>query len=191
TLITGWYGGHAKAYQAKEVVNVFAYAGWHKLKYHHQERGGADNYYLYWQQPNGSLEIVPATQLFHCSTEAKMSIVKSSCTILDPVNGAINPKRIPRATIRYTMEVANEGTASATNVLLSDSLSSEFDTTSIKNIQVQAGACDCLGVTSASNNGANGTADGVHPIVLDFGTVLGGSVATPTKECGYFEVELI
>ncbi|HHS93591.1 MAG TPA: hypothetical protein ENK82_09590, partial [Campylobacterales bacterium] len=191
TLITGWYGGHGRANQAREIVNVFAYAGWHKLTYHHQERGGADNYYLYWQPPNGSLEIVPATQLFHCSAEAKMSIVKSSCTILDPVNGAVNPKRIPGATIRFAMEVSNTGAASATNVLLSDSLSSEFDTTSINNIQVQAGACDCLGVTSASNNGANGTADGVHPIVLDFGTVLGGSVATPTKECGYFEVELI
>jgi len=190
TLITGWYGGHGKANSAQNIVSVFAEAGWHKLKYHHQERGGADNYYLYWKQPNGTLEIVPSTRLFHCATEAKMSMTKSSCVIADLINGTAQAKRIPGATIRYALEVSNEGDATANNVLLTDTLNSEFDATSITNLQVQSGACDCLGVASASNNGANGTADGVNPIVLDFGDVLGGSVATPTKECGYFEVQL-
>ena len=190
TLITGWYGGHGRASQARNVVNVFAQTGWHKLKYHHQERTGGDSYYLYWKQPNGSLEMVPSTQLFHCDNGAKMSMTKSSCVIEDLVNGTVQPKRIPGATIRYALEVSNEGTSTATNVLLNDSLSSKFDETSIKNLQVQSGACDCLGVSSASNNGVSGTADGVNPIVLDFGDVLGGSVTTPTKECGYFEVAL-
>ncbi|CAA6807182.1 MAG: PEP-CTERM motif protein [uncultured Sulfurovum sp.] len=122
--------------------------------------------------------------------EAIISLDKNSCVVSDVTNGVDKPKRIPSSTIRYAVEVKNEGASIATNVLLNDSLSSEFDETSIKNLQIQSGACDCLGVSSASNNGANGTADGVSPIILDFGDVLGGSVATPTKECGYFEVEL-
>ena len=44
-LITGWYGGHGRANQAKYVVDIFSQSGWHKVKYHHQERGGGDNYY--------------------------------------------------------------------------------------------------------------------------------------------------
>ena len=190
TLITGWYGGHGRAGQAQNIVNVFAQSGWHKLNYHHQERGGGDNYYLYWKKPNGNLEIVPSSQFFHCDASAKMSIEKSSCILSDLVNGTTNPKRIPGATIRYALEVKNEGSATATNVLVNDSVSSEFDVTTIKNLQIQSGACDCLTISSASNNGVNGTADGVNPLILDFGDVGGGNVATPTKKCGYFEVDL-
>ncbi len=115
---------------------------------------------------------------------------KSSCVLSDLVNGTVDPKRIPGATIRYAIEVTNKGDSMATNVEVNDTVGLEFDETSIVNLQVQSGACDCLGVTSTSNNGANGTADGVSPIVLDFADVLGGSIAIPTIECGYFEVQL-
>lgn len=189
TLITGWYGGHGRAGQAKYIVNLYATSGWHKVEYHHQERGGGDNYYLYWKKPSGSLEIVPSTQFFNCGG-AQMSVSKSSCVLSDLINGTNNPKRIPGATIRYAIEVKNEGSSSASDVKVSDSLGAEFDEVSIVNLQVQSGECDCLGVTSASNNGVNGTADGVNPIILDFGDVLGGSVASPTIECGYFEAVL-
>ena len=159
------------------------------MKYHHQEKAGGDNYYLYWQKPNGSLEIVPSSQFFNCDT-AQMSVVKSSCVLDDYVNSIANAKRIPGAKIRFAIEVKNEGSSSAENVVVSDTLSNEFDETSIQNLQIQDGACDCLGIATASNNGANGTADGVNPLKLDFGTVLSGSNVTPTVECGYFEVEL-
>ncbi len=188
-LITGWYGGHGRANEARSIVTVFAEAGWHKLKYHHQERGGGDYYYLYWQKPNGNMEIVRSTQFFNCDT-AQMSVVKSSCVLDDYVNSTANAKRIPGAKIRFAIEVKNEGSSSAENVVVSDTLSNEFDATSIQNLQIQDGACDCLGVATASNNGANGTADGVNPVTLDFGTVLSGSNVTPTVKCGYFEVGL-
>ena len=122
--------------------------------------------------------------------EAIMNISKRSCIITDPVNGTTNPKRIPGGTIRYAIEVSNSGSSDATDVTTTDNISSIFDEDTINNIQIQSGVCDCLGVTSISNNGVNGTTNGINPIILDFGDVLKGSVATPTIECGYFEVKL-
>jgi len=122
---------------------------------------------------------------------AKMSLVKSSCVIADLINGTSNAKRIPGSTIRFAVEVKNEGAIAADNIIVTDTLASDFDATSIENLQIQDGVCDCLGVASASNNGANGTANGVNPVKLDFGTVAGGSVAAPTVKCGYFEVKVL
>jgi hypothetical protein len=113
------------------------------------------------------------------------SIAKTSCVISDPVNGATHPKRIPGATIRYAIELDNPNTATTSNNIIEDTLDSNFDTTTIRNLQIQNGTCNCTGVASASNNGANGTANGVNPVKLDYGTVNGNS-----KECGYFEVDI-
>lgn len=44
---------------------------------------------------------------------AELSITKSSAVTTDPINLAVNPKRIPGATIRYTITVANAVTATA------------------------------------------------------------------------------
>ena len=121
---------------------------------------------------------------------ANLSMTKASCTISDLINGVNNPKRIPGATIRYAIEITNTGALNAEDVIVSDTLSDDFDTSSIQNLQIQNGNCDCLGVASASNNGVDGTANGEVPIKLDFGTILSGSTTTPTVECGYFEVDL-
>jgi len=123
---------------------------------------------------------------------AKMSVIKNSCVISDPINGTTDPKRIAGATIRYALEVQNSGTANADNVILTDTVESIFDSSSIQNLQINAGACDCLGVNSASNNGVNGSANGENPVKLDFGTVAGTpDSATPVVECGYFEVDVL
>jgi len=119
-----------------------------------------------------------------------IQISKSSCVIQDPVNNTTNPKRIPGATIRYAFQVSNTGAANADNVIVEDNLNTKFDHNTIKNLQIKNGSCDCLGVASTSNNGANGTANGVNPVKLDFGTVAAGSTGTPTVECGYFEVDI-
>ena len=120
----------------------------------------------------------------------EVDIAKTSCVISDTINLTTNPKRIPGATIRYAFEVKNIIVDDADNVIVSDDLSTFFDHSSIQNLQIQSGACDCLGVSSTSNNGANGTSNGVNPVQLDFGTVLSGSVATPSVKCGYFEVDI-
>jgi len=122
---------------------------------------------------------------------ANLSLTKSSCVISDPINGTSNPKRITGATIRYALEVQNSGAANADDVILTDTVESIFDSNTIQNLQINAGACDCLGVNSASNNGVNGSVNGENPVKLDFGTVAATpDPATPVVECGYFEVDV-
>jgi len=115
----------------------------------------------------------------------EMNITKSSCVIDDPVNDTTSPKRIPGATIRYAVEVKNGGVGPAEDVMVEDNLSSLFNESTIRNLQIQNSVCDCEGVTSASNNGPDGSGDGENPVKLDFDTVDAG-----TTECGYFEVEV-
>lgn len=51
-----------------------------------------------------------------------LTLVKSSAIISDPFNLLVNPKRIPGATIRYTLVVANPGGTGATNVVVVDAM---------------------------------------------------------------------
>ena len=53
---------------------------------------------------------------------AVLSIVKNSAVVNDPFNGASNPKAIPGATIRYTVDIANSGTTSADAVAVADQI---------------------------------------------------------------------
>jgi len=113
------------------------------------------------------------------------TITKSSCVINDLVNNATKPKRIPGATIRFAIEVENKNSSNIDNVIVKDSLNDNLDTSTIKNLQIKEGSCDCLGVSGASNNGSNGSNNGENPVRLDYGTLNGS-----TKKCGYFEVEI-
>jgi len=119
-----------------------------------------------------------------------ISIKKLSCVIRDPINITTNPKRIPGATIRYAIEISNSDIGNASDIIVDDFLLPSFETATIRNLQIQNGACNCAGVASGSANPPPGTGNGAHPIKLNFGTLLGGSVATPTLKCGYFEVDL-
>jgi hypothetical protein len=51
---------------------------------------------------------------------ATITLSKSSAVTTDPVNGITNPKRIPGATIRYSLTVANTAGASADAVTITD-----------------------------------------------------------------------
>jgi hypothetical protein len=88
------------------------------------------------------------------------------------------------------MEVNNTGYRQAEDVLVDDNLSSEFDASTIRYLQIQNGVCDCIGVSSANNNGAHGSGNGVNPVKLDYDTVARGTPSSPTTECGYFEVQI-
>ena len=139
---------------------------------------------------NNSATFDASKDILYSMASAQLSLVKSSCVLADLINGTSNPKRIPGATIRFAVEFKNEGGLAGDNIIVTDALATEFDATTIENLQIQDGACDCLGVASTSNNGANGTSNGVNPVKLDFATVAGGSSSTPTYKCGYFEVKL-
>jgi len=51
-----------------------------------------------------------------------LTLVKSSTVESDPFNGTTNPKRIPGATIQYTLVVANPGATAATSVVVVDAM---------------------------------------------------------------------
>ena len=53
---------------------------------------------------------------------AVLAVVKSSAVILDPFNGASNPKAIPGATVHYVIDVANTGTTNADAVVVQDQI---------------------------------------------------------------------
>jgi uncharacterized repeat protein (TIGR01451 family) len=60
--------------------------------------------------------------------EAQISIQKISTVISDPFNGTVNPKAIPGAIVEYTVTVTNDAaaTATATNIVVTDSLDTEI-----------------------------------------------------------------
>lgn len=186
------YGGYSDAGWTKATLNLASYSGT-SITVRIAQHFASDNSYATWQLIDDfewSLNTTSSLGSQEVPATAKMSITKNSCVINDPINGSINPKRIAGATIRYALEVKNEGAAEATDVIITDNMESTLDETTIRNLQIQLGTCNCLGVTSSSNNGVNGTANGVNPVKLDFDTVPLGSVGTPTIECGYFEINV-
>lgn len=55
-----------------------------------------------------------------------LAVVKTSTLLSDPVNGTINPKMIPGATVSYCILVSNPGPATATTVIATDSLPAQL-----------------------------------------------------------------
>jgi len=136
--------------------------------------GGNGGNYDYWHVDDVCL--VPETY---------MRVTKTSCVINDPVNHTSNPKRIPGATIRYAVQVENITDFDTDSNIVEDTVDTYFDVATIRNLQIQDGACDCIDTDSASNNGANGSGNGENPVKLDY-----ESVTANSKECGYFEVDI-
>jgi uncharacterized repeat protein (TIGR01451 family) len=94
---------------------------------------------------------------------AALTAVKTSTIISDPINGSTNPKMIPGATVEYCIAVSNgAGSATATNVALSDPLPAEttYDSTfGIKlNGTVTGSTCNADG--SAGGSFASNTVSG-------------------------------
>ena len=188
------YGGYIDVGWTKATLSLDSYAGTTiTVRISHHFAG--DDVYPSWQLIDDfewSLNTTLSLFTQETSPNANLTLTKSSCVISDPINGTSNPKRITGATIRYALEIQNSGAANADNVILTDTVESIFDSSTIQNLQINAGACDCLGVTSASNNGVNGSANAVSPVKLDFGTVASTTdPATPVVECGYFEIDVL
>lgn len=94
---------------------------------------------------------------------AALTVVKASTLISDPLNGTTNPKAIPGAVIEYCISVANAaGSATATNVAISDTLPGEVTYLSAYGIflngTVVSGTCQADG--SAGGSQAAGVVSG-------------------------------
>ena len=105
-------------------------------------------------------------------TGPMLSIQKLRSLISDPVNGTSNPKSIPGATVRYTINISNDATASATanSVAFTDDVPS--DTLYVPNsITLNAG-----GLTDATGDDA-GEISGTT-ISVSTGNINAGQTAT-------------
>jgi uncharacterized repeat protein (TIGR01451 family) len=89
---------------------------------------------------------------------AVVTLLKTSTVLSDPVNGAVNPKAIPGATVKYCITVANaSGAAPATAVSVVDTLPT--DVTFIDGSSIVDGDATCNGGT------AGGTYDNINGIL--------------------------
>jgi len=85
---------------------------------------------------DGAGDIDVAGDGLHSDTDAflvgaaNISVTKASLVVSDPFNGTTNPKAIPGAVVEYTVTISNAGTATATatNVTISDDLTTEIAT---------------------------------------------------------------
>jgi len=118
-----------------------------------------------------------------------MSINKTSIVTNDPVNGTVNPKRIPGATIRYCFTVDNTGEGNADNVTIDDSLVGlgRDNLTYVKSggvVQSISTACDCPAITDTSGS-ISGT-----DVTISLGTITGTGDTDHSRACAYIEATI-
>jgi uncharacterized repeat protein (TIGR01451 family) len=103
-----------------------------------------------------------------------LAVTKVSTVLTDPANGAANPKLIPGASVQYCVSITNDGSASASSIALSDTLSGNvsFVTGSMKS------GTSCAGAASTEDDNSTGT-DETDPYGAAIsGTTISGSAAT-------------
>lgn len=97
---------------------------------------------------------------------AALTATKTSTVISDPQNGSTNPKAIPGATIEYCIVVSNAaGSATATNVAISDNVPSQLTQTGAINIRgpVASSSNACTATNSGTGSIAGSTVSGTLP----------------------------
>lgn len=106
-----------------------------------------------------------------CRPVANVTVTKTSSVISDPVNGTTNPKMIPGAVVQYCILASNGGSATMTNVVVTDTLPS--------NVTFVAGS-----MTSAASCSATGTAEDADATGADesdpFGMQISGTTIAGT-----------
>ena len=115
----------------------------------------------------------------------KISVVKTSVVISDPINGTTNAKAIPGAVVEYTLSAQNTGRAAADNVTLSDAIPA--NTAYVEDSIVNAGTAESdESDTDASDYNITTPAT----VTSNVGTVGAGTVATPTTKEVKFRVTI-
>ena len=195
-LISTFYGGHGRRGRGVNPGTIYLEAGYHDLKFHHQEDWGGDNYYLYWQRPQDtSLRIVEAASLSHCGPTTTVGLTKRMLTISDPVNLTVNPKSIPGAVVRYTLTASNTGSHTADNPVIQDSLNDLItvkqsatwiqDSITITAPSIMGGVTTNLTDVTDSDAGQFDDSAGARIVAVNCGSLMSGQNCTVT-----FDVEI-
>jgi uncharacterized repeat protein (TIGR01451 family) len=113
---------------------------------------------------------------------AELVAVKTTNVVSDPFNGGVNPKAIPGATVGYQVLVTNNGTVTADNVEVIDSVpaNSAFLVGSVTTVPAAAVTYSADGGTTWGYGpvaNANGTDPAVTDVRVVFATVAGAATA--------------
>ena len=104
--------------------------------------------------------------------DADISVTKVSTILSDPVNGLVNPKAIPGATVEYCILISNAGAATATNIAATDPIPGD--------VTYQAGSMNSgtnCGSAATPEDDNNSGADESDPV----GASISGSTLTITN----------
>jgi uncharacterized repeat protein (TIGR01451 family) len=88
---------------------------------------------------------------------AALVVTKTSTVISDPFNGTTNPKRIPGAVVEYCVTVQNNGSTTATAVVLTDVITGQPVTFLSGSLFTVSTGAVCTGGTSAADPSPAGT----------------------------------
>jgi uncharacterized repeat protein (TIGR01451 family) len=128
---------------------------------------------------DGALDAAESDDSAFRVSNAAITISKDSTVESDPINLAVNPKRIPGATVRYTIVVNNAaGAATATGVVVTDLrpanttyVAASVTLNTVADPDADAGADDCdFGATTANTLTCDFTtvpANTTHTITYD------------------------
>jgi uncharacterized repeat protein (TIGR01451 family) len=106
---------------------------------------------------------------------ATVSVTKTSIVVSDPLNLAVNPKRIPGAVVEYCIVVQNTGSSAADTVVVTDSIAG--DPVTFVTGSIIAGGTDCTtGGTSEDDDAAGG--DDTLSATENTGNFAGSAVTT-------------
>ena len=107
---------------------------------------------------------------------ATVAVVKDSCVVSDGISSNANAKRIPGATVRYTINIDNTGSADATGASLTGALQGDL---TYESAEIRDAACNC-GTPAGSVIVADTVTYATPNVTANFGTVSAG-----TQECAY------
>ena len=109
-----------------------------------------------------------------CRPTANLALAKTSSIVSDPVNGTSNPKAIPGAVMRYCLLVTNNGSATATSIVIADAVPA---TMTYIPASLRSGT-SCAGATTVEDDNAAG-GDESDPFGASFaGTKVSATTAT-------------
>jgi len=92
TVVAAWYGGHGRCNCQSHDGTITLSAGTHDIEFRHQEDGGGDNYYLYWETATPAM---PASEM--TDYIARVKVCDSSVGLEDncQIYGELNPSYKP------------------------------------------------------------------------------------------------
>lgn len=140
---------------------------------------------------DGSVANAPTLRIDYTPPAPVIGVVKSSVVVSDPVNGAVNPKRLPGSVVEYRIEVTNSGRISpdAGTVIMTDVLPTDVDLTMATYTASDGCVVSCAGTDGSRpariNDGTTtstltldyvSVGDGTDDVVFQDG---GGAAVTP------------